>query len=67
MAGVDPATERYGFGTEFFAPAMVTTSLPGDAGQFLQRARCKPVPPCTGETSRPPARNSSLLNGSGLC
>ena len=38
VAGVDPATEHYGFGTEFFAPAMVTTSLPGDAGQFLQRA-----------------------------
>ena len=38
VAGVDPATEHYGFGTEFFAPAMVTTSLPGKAGQFLQRA-----------------------------
>ena len=30
-------------------------------------ARCEPVPPCTGETSRRPARNSSRLNGSGLC
>ena len=38
MAGVDPAAEHYGFGTEFFAPAMVTTSLPGEAGQFLQHA-----------------------------
>ncbi len=38
VADVDPAAEHYGFGTEFFAPAMVTTSLPGDAGQFLQRA-----------------------------
>ena len=37
-AGLDPATEHYGFRTELFAPAMVTTSLPGDAGQFLQRA-----------------------------
>ena len=37
-AGVDPATEHYGFRTEFFAPAMVTTSLPGEAGEFLQRA-----------------------------
>jgi aldehyde dehydrogenase (NAD(P)+) len=38
VVGVDPTAEYYGFGTEFFAPAMVTTSLPGDAGQFLQRA-----------------------------
>ncbi len=38
VAGVDPAADHYGFGTEFFAPAMVTTSLPGEAGQFLQRA-----------------------------
>ena len=38
VAGVDPAVEHYGFGTEFFAPAMVTTSLPGEAGQFLQHA-----------------------------
>jgi aldehyde dehydrogenase (NAD(P)+) len=37
-AGLDPATEHYGFRTEFFAPAMVTTSLPGDAGQYLRRA-----------------------------
>jgi aldehyde dehydrogenase (NAD(P)+) len=40
VADVDPATEHYGFGTEFFAPAMVTTSLPGDAAEFLRRAAC---------------------------
>ena len=38
VAGVDPAAEHYGFGTEFFAPAMVTTALPGEAGEFLQHA-----------------------------
>jgi aldehyde dehydrogenase (NAD(P)+) len=38
VADVDPAAEHYGFRTEFFAPAMVTTSLPGGAGHFLQRA-----------------------------
>jgi aldehyde dehydrogenase (NAD(P)+) len=38
VAGLDPATEHYGFRTEFFAPAMVTTSLPGDAGEFLRAA-----------------------------
>ena len=38
VADVDPATEHYGFRTEFFAPAMVATSLPGDALEFLQRA-----------------------------
>jgi aldehyde dehydrogenase (NAD(P)+) len=38
VADLDPATEHYGFQTEFFAPAMVTTSLPGDAGEFLRRA-----------------------------
>jgi aldehyde dehydrogenase (NAD(P)+) len=38
VAGVDPATEHYGFRTEFFAPAMVATSLPGDAEEFLQNA-----------------------------
>jgi aldehyde dehydrogenase (NAD(P)+) len=38
VAGLDPATDHYGFRTEFFAPAMVTTSLPGDPGQFLKRA-----------------------------
>ena len=38
VANLDPAAEQYGFRTEFFAPAMVTTSLPGDAAQFLQRA-----------------------------
>ncbi len=38
VADVDPTADHYGFRTEFFAPAMVTTSLPGDAGQFLRRA-----------------------------
>jgi aldehyde dehydrogenase (NAD(P)+) len=37
-ADVDPAVEHHGFRTEFFAPAMVTTSLPGGAAEFLQRA-----------------------------
>ena len=37
-ADVDPAVEHYGFRTEFFAPALVTTSLPGGAAEFLQRA-----------------------------
>lgn len=34
----DPAQDHYGFRTEFFGPAMVATSLPGDARQFLRRA-----------------------------
>jgi aldehyde dehydrogenase (NAD(P)+) len=38
VANVDPAEDHYGFRTEFFGPAMVTTSLPGDACQFLRRA-----------------------------
>ena len=38
VADVDPTVEHYGFRTEFFAPAMVTTSLPGEVAQFLQRA-----------------------------
>jgi aldehyde dehydrogenase (NAD(P)+) len=38
VADVDPAVDHYGFRTEFFAPAMVATSLPGDAAEFLQRA-----------------------------
>jgi aldehyde dehydrogenase (NAD(P)+) len=38
VANVDPGGDHYGFGTEFFAPAMVTTSLPGDAQEFLRRA-----------------------------
>ena len=38
VANVDPAQDHYGFRTEFFGPAMVTTSLPGDARQFLRRA-----------------------------
>jgi aldehyde dehydrogenase (NAD(P)+) len=33
-----PAQDHYGFRTEFFGPAMVTTSLSGDARQFLRRA-----------------------------
>jgi aldehyde dehydrogenase (NAD(P)+) len=37
-ADVDPAVDHYGFRTEFFAPALVTTSLPGGAAEFLQRA-----------------------------
>ena len=37
-ADLDPAVEHYGYRTEFFAPAMVTTSLPGDAAEFLWRA-----------------------------
>jgi aldehyde dehydrogenase (NAD(P)+) len=38
LAGVDADKDHYGFKTEFFAPAMVTTSLPGDAAEFLQRS-----------------------------
>ena len=38
VANVDSAEDHYGFRTEFFAPAMVTTSLPGDARQYLGRA-----------------------------
>ena len=38
VANADPAQDHYGFRTEFFGPAMVTTSLPGDARQFLRRA-----------------------------
>jgi aldehyde dehydrogenase (NAD(P)+) len=34
----DPGQDHYGFRTEFFGPAMVTTSLPGDARQYLRRA-----------------------------
>jgi aldehyde dehydrogenase (NAD(P)+) len=37
-ADVDPAVEHHGFRTEFFAPALVTTSLPGGAAEFLRRA-----------------------------
>lgn len=38
VPNVDPATEHYGFSTEFFGPAMVTTSLPGDAHEYLRQA-----------------------------
>ena len=38
VAGLDPDAGHYGFQNEFFAPAMVTTSLRGDAGEFLRRA-----------------------------
>jgi aldehyde dehydrogenase (NAD(P)+) len=34
----DPAQDHYGFRTEFFGPALVTTSLPGDARQYLRSA-----------------------------
>ena len=58
VAGVDPATEHYGFGTEFFGPAMVTTSLPGDGGavppargRLLQRQALRDA---VGEPDRAP-------------
>jgi aldehyde dehydrogenase (NAD(P)+) len=38
VAGADPAEDHYGFRTEFFGPAMVATSLPGDARHYLRRA-----------------------------
>jgi aldehyde dehydrogenase (NAD(P)+) len=38
VANLDPGVDHYGFGNELFAPAMVTTSLPGDAGEFLRGA-----------------------------
>jgi aldehyde dehydrogenase (NAD(P)+) len=38
VADLDPGVDHYGFRNEFFAPAMVTTSLPGDAAEFLRRA-----------------------------
>ena len=49
-------------------PAARARSCAGPANRTLTRrcARCEPVSPCTGETSRQPARNSSRLNGSGL-
>ena len=65
VANVDPAQDHYGFRTEFFAPAMVTTSLPGDARQFLRgpstsattgsTARCR----STSSSTRRPARSSA--------
>jgi aldehyde dehydrogenase (NAD(P)+) len=38
VANLDPDGEHQGFRSEAFAPAMVATSLPGDAQEFLQRA-----------------------------
>lgn len=38
VADADPAQDHYGFRTEFFGPAMVTTSLSGDAQLYLRRA-----------------------------
>jgi len=38
VADVDSAEDHHGFRTEFFGPAMITTSLPGDARQFLRKA-----------------------------
>jgi aldehyde dehydrogenase (NAD(P)+) len=38
VADADPAEDHYGFRAEFFGPAMVTTSLPGHARQYLRRA-----------------------------
>jgi aldehyde dehydrogenase (NAD(P)+) len=38
LVELDPTEEHYGFTTEFFGPAMVTTSLPGDAEKFLINA-----------------------------
>jgi aldehyde dehydrogenase (NAD(P)+) len=38
VADLDPGVDHYGFGNELFAPGLVTTSLPGDAREFLQRA-----------------------------
>lgn len=38
LVEVDAAAEQYAFANEFFGPAMVATSLPGDAGEFLSKA-----------------------------
>jgi aldehyde dehydrogenase (NAD(P)+) len=38
VADVDPGVDHYGFRNEFFGPMMVSTSLPGDAREFLRRA-----------------------------
>jgi aldehyde dehydrogenase (NAD(P)+) len=38
VADVDPGLDHYGFRNEFFGPMMVSTSLPGDAREFLRQA-----------------------------
>jgi aldehyde dehydrogenase (NAD(P)+) len=38
VANIDPGLDHYGFRNEFFGPMMVSTSLPGEAGEFLRRA-----------------------------
>jgi aldehyde dehydrogenase (NAD(P)+) len=38
LVEVDSAEEHYGFVNEFFGPAMIATSLPGDAAKFLRNA-----------------------------
>ncbi len=38
VADLDAGQEHHGFRTEFFGPAMVSTSLPGDSQEFLRRA-----------------------------
>jgi aldehyde dehydrogenase (NAD(P)+) len=38
VANIDPGLDHYGFRTEFFGPMMVSTSLPGDAREFMRQA-----------------------------
>jgi aldehyde dehydrogenase (NAD(P)+) len=38
VANIDPETDHYGFRNEFFGPMMVSTSLAGDAREFLRHA-----------------------------
>jgi aldehyde dehydrogenase (NAD(P)+) len=38
LVEVDAAEEHFGFANEFFGPAMVATSLPGDTARFLRNA-----------------------------
>jgi aldehyde dehydrogenase (NAD(P)+) len=38
VANIDPELDHYGFRNEFFGPMMVSTSLPGDAREFLAQA-----------------------------